>query len=75
MPNYKTEGPYRAEVKVYGENHWATNALRFDTPEEAEAYARDLYARWTQVQEARVVPSDTPDREPHDPADPHRLTL
>ena len=32
---------------VFVHGGWNTNALRFATREEAEAYARDLYSRWT----------------------------
>lgn len=53
---------YRAEVNV-GERVWHTNALRFDTREEAEAYARDLAGRWMLVISWRVVDDSTPLRE------------
>ena len=60
---HKTEGKYRVDVSVPGESRWATNALRFDTVEEATAYAKDLLGRWMQPDLARVAESDTPDRE------------
>lgn len=48
---------------------WASNALLFDTHEEAVAYAGDLSARWTAVKAARVVTASTPEREPYDEND------
>ena len=67
--DYQTEGKYRVDVSVPGESTWATNALRFDTVEEATDYARDLLGRWLQPDLARVVESDTPDRETVDTGD------
>lgn len=58
------DGPFRVDVKVYGETTWATNALRFATESDAKVYAEDLSGRWMLVERFRVVPSDTPDREP-----------
>ncbi len=54
---------YRAEVDT-GEGTWYTNALTFDSASEAEAYALDLSYRWTLVRQFRVVPVDTPLRQP-----------
>ena len=34
---------------------WTGNGMTFDTKAEAEAYARDLFSRWTAVREWRVV--------------------
>ena len=45
---------WKAEVKVFGEGGYHTNALRFKTKKEAEAYAKDLRSRWTLVDEWRV---------------------
>jgi len=39
---------------------WASNSLRFETKEEAEAYVKDLYFRWTLVRKTRVVESKDP---------------
>ncbi len=47
--------PYKVEVQADNSRTWASNALAFKTREEAEAYARDLHARWTAVREWRVV--------------------
>lgn len=43
-----------SDPKFYG------NALRFETREEAEAYAKDLMGRWLLVVEWRVDESDDP---------------
>ena len=66
---HKTEGPYKVQVAGSGENVWSENALRFDTPEEAKAYASDLLGRWFGADMARVVSSDTPTRAAVDPSD------
>lgn len=62
------DGPYRVDVKAVGETTWASNALRFDTVGEAEAYALNLAMRWTSVETWRVVPESTPERETIVPA-------
>ena len=46
---------YKVEVLADSSGKWAGNALTFDTRETAEEYARDLFFRWTQVREWRVV--------------------
>ncbi len=59
-------GKYRVDVLVLGERTWATNRLRFDTVEEAEAYARNLYGRWSLMERATVVEdAKVPEREPY----------
>lgn len=60
---------YRVDVAVEGERDWATNALRFETTQEASDYASDLAGRWMSVLAARVVSEETPDREPIDLTD------
>jgi len=52
---YKTEGRYAVEVIADSSGKYCGNALRFDTVEEAESYAKDLWSRWTLVTKARVV--------------------
>jgi len=47
---------YRPMVYVQGE--WAGNGVRFATPEEAEAAARNLAARWFLVDDIRVDESE-----------------
>jgi hypothetical protein len=37
---------YKAAIKVTGETGLSYNALRFATPEEATAYAKNLFSRW-----------------------------
>jgi hypothetical protein len=51
---------YKPEVIADSSGHWAGNALRFATREEAEQNVRDLMFRWTSVRETRVVESDDP---------------
>lgn len=51
---------FAVEVIADSSGAWAGNALRFPTREAAEAYAKDLYARWTAVKEWRVVESKDP---------------
>jgi hypothetical protein len=46
---------WKPEVIADNSGVWTGNALRFATKEEAEAYARDLYSRWTSVRETRAV--------------------
>ena len=60
---------FRVDILGYGERTWATNRLRFDTYDEAVAYAHDLHGRWTMAHRLRVVTDDTPDRAPYDPVD------
>ena len=62
-------GAWKAQVTGTGENVWSENALRFDTPEEAKAYIDDLSMRWMGFDMGRVVPADTPNREPVDMGD------
>src|SRR3954462_10143799 len=51
---------YKPEVIADNIGHWAGNALRFATREEAEAQVFDLMMRWASVRETRVVESDDP---------------
>ncbi len=46
---------YRVLIRAKGEAEFVGNALRFDSEAEAERYARDLYSRWTAVEEWRVI--------------------
>ena len=48
---------YRPEMQVPGEG-WKSNGLVFTTDEEAELWARDLFARWTVPTDSRVVACD-----------------
>jgi hypothetical protein len=49
---------FKAEMCVGGE--WCSNTLRFETADEAERYAQDLFMRWTAPSEKRVTPCDDP---------------
>lgn len=49
---------YKVEVTTNNGIHWASNAIRLPSREEAEAYARDLAWRWTSVTDTRVVESE-----------------
>jgi hypothetical protein len=59
------DGAWRTEVLTFGSTAWATNALRFDSEEEALDYADDLAGRWLMVDKVRAVPVTTPNREPY----------
>lgn len=50
---------WRAEVMADDEQ-WHNNSLRFRDREEAEAYSRDLTARWSLVKRWRPVQDDEP---------------
>lgn len=60
---------YRVDVQGVGESVWSNNALEFDTPEAADAYARDLGSRWFGIEAYRVVPVSTPKHETVKPED------
>lgn len=51
---------YASEVIADHTGKWCGNAVRFTTFGEAEAYGKDLFARWTAVREVRVVESGDP---------------
>ena len=46
---------YKAQVQVYGDDKWYDNSLEFKTELEAEEYAKDLFSRWSQAEEWRVI--------------------
>lgn len=56
---------YRADF-TDDDRTWASNALRFNTQDEAVEYARDLFGRWFGARAWRVVPDTVPQREPVD---------
>ena len=56
--------PWRVEVSIPGERHWAGNALTFVSKSDAEAYGMDLAMRWTAVRDFRTVDESTPKKEP-----------
>jgi hypothetical protein len=49
------------EFKVYvladQSGKYATNALKFNSIEEAVEYAKDLYSRWTLVTDWAIIPT------------------
>lgn len=51
---------YKADVVADASGEWNSNALRFATPEEADAYGRHLWSRWTLVTAMRVTETDEP---------------
>ena len=51
---------YKPEFQTDGTGKWYANALVFPTEAEAQAYAQDLYSRWTLVHSTRVVPVPEP---------------
>lgn len=55
----ETTKSFKVEVIADNSGIWAGNALRFETVEEAAAYATDLYSRWTLVSQMRVVHIET----------------
>jgi len=46
---------FKVEVLADNSGIWSSNALTFNTEEEAKLYAQDLYMRWTAVKDWRVV--------------------
>ena len=44
-----------AEIQVEYDEKWYGNGKAFDTKKDAETYARDMCARWTQTTGWRVV--------------------
>jgi hypothetical protein len=46
---------FKVEVKADASRRWSSNMLRFAGQDEAEAYGRDLFSRWSAVREWRVT--------------------
>jgi hypothetical protein len=57
---------YRAEVTGINEMVWSGNSVEYQTVEEAQKYLDNLSSRWFGYDLSRVVPCDTPKREPVD---------
>jgi len=57
---------YRAEVTGIRENVWSTNAMEYDTEEEAKEWLKGLAGRWFGYDMSRVVPTTTPTNQPVD---------
>jgi hypothetical protein len=51
---------WKAEIIVDDSGEWEGDALRFETEQEALAYARDLEFRWSAVRAKRIVKSEEP---------------
>lgn len=49
---------YKTEVVADPSGQWCGNGLAFASEAEAEAYARDLYSRWSLVTRYRVIRAD-----------------
>lgn len=47
--------PFAVEVIADSSEEWVGNGLKFATLAEAEAYAKDLWSRWTAVRSWRVL--------------------
>jgi hypothetical protein len=60
------ENKYRAEVTGKGENVWSTNAMEYDTEQEAKDWLDGLSGRWFGYDMGRVVPVSTPRNQPVD---------
>ena len=51
---------WKVELIVDDTDEWEGDSLRFDTEQEALAYARDLELRWSAVRDKRIVKSEDP---------------
>jgi hypothetical protein len=51
---------WKIEIVVDDSGEWESDPLRFETPDEALAYARDLEFRCAAVRDRRVVKSQDP---------------
>jgi hypothetical protein len=60
----KLKGNFRAEVTGAGENVWSTNAIEYNTEEEAKKWLDGLSGRWFGYDMSRVVPSSVPKGQP-----------
>ena len=55
VPTVPVPKKFKGEWKVGPDPNWYDNALRFDTLEEAQEYARDLFDRWPLTVAYRAV--------------------
>ena len=51
---------WAVEVVADASGQWVGNGVRLATHEEADAYGRDLRARWALLRDARVVEREEP---------------
>jgi hypothetical protein len=64
---------YKVGVKTKSDPTWVFNALRFANSRDADAYAKDLFMRWTAVTETTIEPSeDEPNAQFPVPSDRYR---
>ncbi len=52
--------PWGVAAQGAGETEWTRNGLVFETEEEADEYAKDLYARWTGCDATMALTVDEP---------------
>lgn len=59
-PSGLDSGVYKVFVNTAGDppDSWATNAMEYDTVEAATEAAKDLFMRWTAVNQWRVMDPD-----------------
>lgn len=72
VPYYKDGDPqanWRVDVLAAGETRWATNALRFESVEDAKKSGSALAFNWLAVKEWRIVPASFPKNQPYDPSE------
>lgn len=48
---------YKVEIRAVGERSFASNAIRLPNEQQAQWYASNLWSRWMQAEEVRVVES------------------
>jgi hypothetical protein len=51
---------WKPEIKTAHDTKWYSNELIFETKQEAESYARDLFYRWTATESWRVTEVTAP---------------
>jgi hypothetical protein len=73
MSTHSTEGPFRCEVVTGTDRTWASNALRFQSKEEAVAYGSELFGRWMAPNPRwRGVDESVPERQEYVPGSEDR---
>jgi hypothetical protein len=80
LPFYFEKGhsmiSFKVGVKTKEDTEWVFNGLRFSTHEAAEEYAKDLFRRWTAVQQYTVVSSeDAPNASFPVPSETYKVDL
>jgi predicted kinase len=62
-PEVKSNKKFKVEVHGVGDpkDHYVSNALEFDTKDEAEKYGNNLAGRWSGMDDWRVVEIEQPD--------------